>query len=304
MTVRRQSTSTTTASASSATRKTSQTKQHSESCVVCALQVKASESAVQCDLCQKWCHASCPGGKQNISTELYKLLDAAGVCYLCPKCESKKDDVFDSFRHLEEFKKQVDVNLASLQKQMDDVKASMQNQIDDLKSKGVQSSPAGAPSDLQSEIKEALDREKKKNFAVIVGLPESDAQAVRSAGDKDFVLKMAHDIGIDATEVEDVFRDGRSRPDDGNRQYVRIVKIKFKESRSKLNFLKGFARAKDAGLRAYVRHDLTFRQRQEDKALKAELHEKRKQYPNDDLVIRDGKIISRPHFGARNDYRR
>ena len=59
--------------------------------------------------------------------------------------------------------------------------------------------------------------------------------------------------------------------------------------------MRGFKSKIDVGSRAYARHDMTFRQRAEDRALRAELKTAREDYPDlaKDLVIRDWEIFNK-----------
>ena len=114
------------------------------------------------------------------------------------------------------------------------------------------------------------------------------------------MLNVVKELGLDTSTVDDIFRDGKVRPSDTDnegkvRVYHRIMKVKFKNFDDKLTFMKGFKGRMPEGSFAYARHDLTFRQRMEDKALRARLFQLRDDYPEmkKNIVIRDGYIFNK-----------
>ena len=135
-----------------------------------------------------------------------------------------------------------------------------------------------------------------------MGLPDPDADEIRSDGDEDFVRGVCVTLDIDFDSVEDVFRDGQMKLDRQN--YCRIVKVKFVDSASRMVFLKKFRAGKPTDgvyRRTYVRPDMTFRQRQVDKQLSTELNIRRQQDPN--LIIRNGQIVPRRTYGGHAPFR-
>lgn len=177
----------------------------------------------------------------------------------------------------------------------------MESKIEDLSSKvekvvKEQAGHVSKPLDIQAEIHEALEREKKRNNVVIVGHIESDKSVVRCEDDKNFVKNVCGTIGLNVDCIQDVFRDGKLRPDPdpvNGKYFSRIMKVKFENLGSKMDFLKGFRANRPTGSKAYARHDQTHQERLADKALQAKLHSLRDAYPDADLMIYRGKICNR-----------
>ena len=127
---------------------------------------------------------------------------------------------------------------------------------------------------------EAVEAAGKKLNLVVIGL-EEDADLNL------FVDSACAAMNIDRADVTDTFRDGRSQDD-----RPRIVKVKFSKQASRHKFLIGL-RDKRAGLtgaeNAWVRPDLTWRQRQADRVLRVEL--KRRRDGGEEVKISRGKIV-------------
>ena len=144
---------------------------------------------------------------------------------------------------------------------------------------------------------EALEREAKKLSLVVVGLPESDKGSPRCDADKAFVHQVAQALDFGPEAISDVFRSGAVREDSQEGMpFARVLKVKFLDQASRLAFLRGFKRGKPsqaAFLKTYVRPDMTYRERQIDRELRAELFRRRQNEPDPDLMIFRGKIVKR-----------
>ncbi|MCG8430646.1 MAG: hypothetical protein MJA29_05705, partial [Candidatus Omnitrophica bacterium] len=135
---------------------------------------------------------------------------------------------------------------------------------------------------LSESVQEAVEIQQKKNNIVLVGLDErNDAET--------FVKSTCSKLNIDCSDVAEVFRDGQV-PQGGR---SRIVKVKFRNLRSRRSFLTGFLGARSGlpgGTKVYARPDLTYRQRQKDRKLREELKERRERGEN--VKIAHGSIVS------------
>ena len=135
---------------------------------------------------------------------------------------------------------------------------------------------------LSESVQEAVEIQQKKNNLVLVGLDErNDAET--------FVKSTCSKLNIDCSDVAEVFRDGQV-PQGGR---SRIVKVKFRNLRSRRSFLTGFLGARSGlpgGTKVYARPDLTYRQRQKDRKLREELKERRERGEN--VKIAHGSIVS------------
>jgi hypothetical protein len=208
-----------------------------------------------------------------------------GLAYLCPNCEGSKTKVFELYRDFDRFKSEI-------RKEFEELKASLVSDLADRR----QTAPVMPPAQptaatIQEEVKEALEKEKKKLSAVIVGLPEYDIGTIRCEGDMKFVKDLAAKLKIDTAEIKDVFRDGKVRDAEGDRVFCRIVKVKFDSWPAKMTFIRGFKKSIPGDLRSYVRHDLTFRERQEERALRGQLAKYREEFKDAEIVINRGRIV-------------
>ena len=117
---------------------------------------------------------------------------------------------------------------------------------------------------------------------VAIGIPEESddklGQYVNDACDK---------MHIDRADVVETFRDGKPRSG-----RPRIAKIKFRNSAARKKFLTGFRGVRN-GLsgaeNAWVRPDLTYRQRQADRELREELQKRKDQ--GESVKISRGQIV-------------
>lgn len=136
---------------------------------------------------------------------------------------------------------------------------------------------------FESRMEEKIEAASKKLNLVAIGITENSENdcldsAIKSACDK---------LSIDSCDVITTFRDGKSR--EGR---PRIAKIQFKNQQSRHKFLVGFRgiRGGVAGAEtAWVRPDLTFRQREADRELRAELNTRRTN--GEKVKIFHGKIV-------------
>lgn len=262
-------------------------------CVRCNSAVSTKDEAVQCDFCERWVHKNCPGGKGNgfpkISDSLIKAINEdngiGAIHFNCDECRPSMGEKMSILRDLDSFKAGMNARLQALE-----------NEISSLKKARAPAAPRFSASAIQDAVEEALEREKKRLSVVLVGLPETNASTVRSDTDKDAVLAISRQLNIDDASVSDVFRDGLLRQStDPKRPYSRIVKVKFSNKEDKSSFLRGFKAKVGLNSSAYARHDLTRKQRDEDRALREQLKAIRLDFPDikDDLVIRDGTIYNK-----------
>ena len=152
---------------------------------------------------------------------------------------------------------------------------------------------------IQDEIREDLEKEKKKHNVVLIGVPENNKEQIRCEADRNRVLEICQKLKMPNDRVLDIFRDGMVRQTDLNgREYSRITKVVFASFSDKMQFLKGYKSCLGSDDRGYARHDLTLRQRQEENVLRAELTVKHQENPN----IRrgkDGKAVIAPRLSSR-----
>lgn len=148
----------------------------------------------------------------------------------------------------------------------------------------------GAAASLEREVAIAVERENKTLNLVILSHQEPANLGVRNLSDRSFI-DSCDCCEVDKGDILDVFRDGAMRGFIAGHPYSGIIKIKFANRPSKLKFRRT---KRDSTSLTYVRHDMTARQREQEKALRAELVRQRQENSNADLVIRNEEIIARP----------
>jgi hypothetical protein len=145
---------------------------------------------------------------------------------------------------------------------------------------------------VEKSFLDLLEKKEKKKNLVVVGMNEGD-----DASDWDKVCQMAQSSGIEAPEIaiKTVFRDGAAGKRRPNGSIIpRILKVKFANQSYRERFLRGnYKRLGGDFSNLYVRRDLTYDERQRDRALKADLQERRSVENNPNLIIRNEKIVDR-----------
>lgn len=164
------------------------------SCVVCLDEVKEGQDGLECSMCQKWCHRQCPSTKRtNVRDALYLAHSDADddQPWFCPVCKPLLPTVLATYREFQAHKLEMDNKMVSIQAQIDDLK------------KGAVTRPVATSSilpgtsvDIQAEIQEVFEKEKKKLSLVVVGLPEEDKSTLRSDADREFLLGMCGRLGF------------------------------------------------------------------------------------------------------------
>lgn len=266
-------------------------------CPNCENTVKTEENGLNCEDCCHWWHAKCC----NISDEKYEwLAESDNIVYVCDQCRSKGKD--DSNSNAAIMKKLSEMMLCMQTVLASNDKITMVNNDLVQRVTALESSrnivqeeiKANITKQVKEEMGESAEREKRRLNLIIQNVPEStkEESADRTWEDNATVfglLQMVTEIGTgDFTEP---IRLGAksARP--------RAIKITVKEDQLKQKIIREyFSKINRKGTAPqsciYINHDLTPIQRREDKALREELKERRKN--EKDLVIRNGKIITKP----------
>lgn len=272
-------------------------------CVVCTGDVGDNQQALLCTMCDTWCHAKCPSGSVNIKpATLTSHSDEPDLPWFCCECRKVLPTVLKAFREFECYKEDIE----KYRQATDAALASLTTEITKLKDSvhhpsvpPVSSVNPAAGFDIEAEVREAIEKESKKRNLVIVGLAEADVDSVRSEGDTDLVNELCDATGTPRSDVIDVFRSGRmpeiTTDSEGNERLpCRVTKVKFSCSSSRKRFLEKFIEKRPVSVgKAYVRPDMTFRERQADKSLRNELFARRRVDPSGDWVINRGNIVKR-----------
>lgn len=161
---------------------------------------------------------------------------------------------------------------------------SMKNIIEDVAKQTAQA--------VEKSLNNSWEKKEKQKNLVVVGMSERD-----EGSDWNRVYEMAKHAGIadPHSAIKTIFRDGSSgRKTPAGLPVTRILKVRFTNKNYRLAFLK--TNYRDLGVdfsRLYVRPDLTYDEREMDRALKAELQQRRADTGNLNLIIRNGQIIDK-----------
>ena len=145
---------------------------------------------------------------------------------------------------------------------------------------------------VEKSFLSTLEKNEKKENVVVVGLPERD-----EAADRARIYEMAQHAGINQPDhaIKTTFRDGIAGKRRQNGEMIpRIMKVKFVNKEYREKFLRTNYKGMGAEFaQVYVRHDMTYEEREKDRELKAELRHRRTTEGNSNLVIRNGRIIDK-----------
>lgn len=145
------------------------------------------------------------------------------------------------------------------------------------------------------DVEEALVRQEKKNNLVLFGVLESNGtECERIQHDTKILNQVCKAINVEEpVKIASISRKGRTV--DGK---PRIVVVKFHENdtNKRLNILRNAKNLKNLInenplKKIYIKPDLTWRQQQKDKDLRAEV--KRRRENNEDVVIKKGEVVPR-----------
>ena len=145
--------------------------------------------------------------------------------------------------------------------------------------------------DFSKAIDERFEQERRKCNVVVAGFAEATLEE-----DKTFVTDLLTVVNVNTSFV--ATRVGKLTP--GKNRLLRICfpdeSIR-KQVLSKSKALKSLDENETDAARwkkVYIKPDLTKAQQTKDKQLRDELKKSREERPNDDLIIRNGKIVPRP----------
>lgn len=237
-------------------------------CLTCEAVVAQKDLVVSCSKCNGKLHHGCYGFSDE-NYKFYAKLPVGLVPIYCTPCKTALDGLEARVAALES----ASTAASGLSEEL--VTTLITRVLENVLPKVLEASREAAS--------EAVEAEGKKLNLVLINLPENEAHV-------DVVESACEKLHINRADVLETFRDGRPSAD-----RPRIVKIKFKNSNSRREFLMGFRNVRSAlpgGANAWVRPDLTYRQRQSDFVLRKELY-RRKEGGEENLKIHRGKIVAR-----------
>ncbi len=265
-------------------------------CIMCKSNVtNADKTAVQCDLCKGWVHSKCSAipsiMAEYFNSAEYKKSPMKHAMF-CVACDPIRRKLLDSLPALD---KKLDDHKAEFDGKLVKVVADFEAMLDAKLASIVQTKAVGPVSlaggqmmgtggkmatmvagrrpwtdgvmDFSMLVKDEMEIEKKKNNAVLFGLPEEDDVDDLSAV-RQLVIDCANECNILKPEsIKHVFRDGPRLEDK-----PKFLKVECCDFRAKKEFIFLInKRFKSQHLRA--RPDLSYLQRERARELRREFHQ-------------------------------
>lgn len=274
-----------------------------DECGKCSTVVKGTQQGALCELCDRWFHCKCV----NITAEEYRHMQKPEykMPWYCPDC---RGSLFDLCNQNKQLKKENQV-LKEENKQLKEELHKMNGKIDELKDyvkQEINNARFGGPDkrelietikeEVREELREEQDRKVRKNNLVLYNVNESRNAIPKERQKEDETIcedVFSHDLKVESFHIEQVVRLGKVRMDD---KRPRPLLVKLKEASEKYNILKEARNIRTSNLedrrKIIIAPDLTKKQREEEKILRAQLKEKR---DNGDFnwYIKNGKLCKK-----------
>lgn len=264
------------------------------SCGTCLIEVKSTENGLQCEWCLRWFHSNC----EKVSGQEYKRLSDKNckLRWFCRSCNSN----FPKFRKvqskLEEENKQLRLENESLK----DILKQLQDKMECFKTEIMK--------EIKDELREEQDKEKRKPNLILFQMTESDSTDMKEVVEHDQAISMdffTNGVNVSEVEIEEVIRLGKKQNINGPtgeqeselapRPRPRPLLVKLKNERMKWTILKNAKNLKYARneyRKISIVPDLTPKEREIDKNLRAQLKEKRDQGEEGWYIYR-GKLLKK-----------
>lgn len=239
----------------------------STNCPTCFKAVDENDNCVMCEYCDNWFHAKCAGVNESLCKAVGRV---SGFKFFCQSCEPKVDRLLTIERRMDEMEarfEELSVRISNF---------SIPKSFTPPLNENVFNT---SPQSFNDAVQEAVELKLKSHNAVLFGVPETDdgndLEVVRNLlGTK--TEDKSH--SVNPADILYTFRDGPS-----NKGYPRFLKVVCSTNKVRQNFIhyvnKIVKPISELPLRA--RPDLTYKQRQNGKALRLKLTE----FGNDDHYI-------------------
>jgi len=288
-------------------------------CVHCKKKCTQTCEALQCDLCSSWVHASCEGFTKKQYASISQFTNSFdNLMFYCRlnNCVSRSKQLIftrvetsltfptqsseETLQSLVEEQDSLRQALSQLSQQVKELCCSNQTLEKEIKTTSASinqppslANPAPAPILNPSEVvNEYLDRERRKNNLILYNLPEPmnvQTATERSQSDLDCLSELFHsEFHIDNVEVTKCIRLGKAI-----QNKARPVLISVVDSAKRSSILRNASSLckSEHHKNVYISPDLTIKERQIAKELRAELKRRRSQ-GEQNIIIRRGKIIT------------
>ena len=281
-------------------------------CGECTEGVDDTSGSIMCNRWRTWYHSLCT----DLDSDEYSILTRGKeiIAFVCEEClkqtgekhkksneiNSKLDTIMEMFVSFKrDIVKSVDEKIDEAVKSIDEkiaegIDKKINEKLDDFDKK-VEQKMKDIEQNLHENIvrkaEEKEEIEKRKKNIIFIQLPESskEKREDRQADD----IKSAHDllkqvVDLEINEISEPLRLGKK--DDKGRN--RPLKITLKSVEKKTEILRNYwpiinEKGKDHKKRVFINPDLTQIEREEERILREQLREERKNNPNQDLVIRE-----------------
>ncbi len=266
-------------------------------CQVCSVEVKGQDKGVSCDFCQKWFHAKCV----EITPELYKCMKkfdgsrlGTALHWYCKNCNIVVCKILPSISEIKLKQDKIETEVENLKKEVEQIKIVLaenkKSYADAVKAGGEMAEIQGrqgcyVESDrkIQIQLFEVIEKEKKKNNLVIMGLPEMDNDGDIKNTIGEILNYVTEEENCEFEFMERIGKKGeRARP----------TRIKINNIASKIKILKNANRLKRNNQmdKIYITPDLTRKQQEEEKKLRDKLKSYKLQ-GLENVRIQKGQIV-------------
>ena len=272
-------------------------------CTICENQVKAREKGIGCEKCDQWWHIKC----LNIKEDHYDFICSnKELCYICKDCKNKpkKEDEPNSTllnqmsQIMEKINKVIENNDRVLKsncdlelrvKKLEKEGSVKEEQVKHIVNKSVNDLIEGKMKGITEEIEE---RERRKENIIIVNIPESnkDTPEERLKEDTEKIKKLFEKVTtVESDTIKKITRIGKKED-----KKSRLIRVQLNSQEKKSELMKKQRELNNEETkprdRIYINNDLTNTQREEDRKLRQELQQRKKDGETN-LKIRNGKII-------------
>jgi PHD-finger len=283
-----------------------------EKCKGCAEVVKKKDRGVACDRCVKWYHIKCG----DITEELYRVLHSfngdklgTGLHWYCPECNNVANKFIVDEQGLNERQNRLEIEIEIMRKEMCEIKetcAKRQRTYAEVAGNGgvacagvgevreERGRDAAEERKLEVQMREVLERDKRRNNLVVMGLGEEEEEQVTGKLIEKIIDELMPEVQVGFKIVGRIGKKGeKARP-------VRIEVVEPAHKRrilSRAKNLKGI----DEFKAIYVVADLT-RVQQEEERTKREKARVSRQEQSDNA--RRGEETPSEGAGSRMDQER
>ena len=253
----------------------------------CGKQITGKKESIRCDACCEWFHAEC----QGLCKGAFSAISEYSLLWICTYCKERLDDILDLGKRVEMrvaeaekkiMKKVEETVQASTMKREETINAGMKN---------LEAQVTKQINESTNTVKEVVKKQELANKidrtcnVILHNIPEngSDEPSARKEHDLARLSDIAKALIGEAhqCDVEQAFRLGKKAEvssegaDSTRRPRLLLVKLRSRDEAEKL--LKERFSLKEKGFpNTYITRDLPLEEREKQRKLRAELHQKGK----------------------------